>query len=57
MSFVYRYISLLDQGITAPFVGLPCVSQSIDNVNTFVPTTPPIPIYLPDVSTVTDQIY
>ena len=62
MSFVYSYIYLLDQSIAAPFVGLPCVPNSVNNVNTFIPTTPPVPIYLPnagyggDVQTLTDQL-
>jgi hypothetical protein len=54
MSFVYRYIYLLDQGIAAPYVGLPCTPDSINNVNTFVPTTPPVPIYLPNAGDVVD---
>ena len=48
MSFIYRYIYLLDQGIAAPYVGLPCTPENVNNVNTFVPTKPPVPIYLPN---------
>jgi hypothetical protein len=62
MSFVFFYTTLLDAGIAAPLVGLPCVPNDVNGVNLFVATTPPVPIYLPnagygvDVQTLTEQL-
>jgi hypothetical protein len=62
MSFSFFYTVLLDSGLGAPFVGLPCIPKEANGVSTFIPTTPPVPIYLPnagfglDVQTLTEQL-
>uniref|UniRef100_A0A6C0K536 Uncharacterized protein n=1 Tax=viral metagenome TaxID=1070528 RepID=A0A6C0K536_9ZZZZ len=38
MSFIYFYINLLDAGLAAPNLGLPCVPNTENAVNVFIIT-------------------
>jgi len=64
MSFSFFYLTLLDSGIAAPLVGLPCIPNEQNGVSTFVTgtsstssTIPILPIgFGVDVQTLTEQL-
>lgn len=61
MSFSFFYLTLLDSGIAAPLVGLPCIPNEQNGVSTFITgsssTIPILPIgFGIDVQTLTEQL-
>lgn len=60
MSFSFFYLTLLDSGIAAPLVGLPCIPNEQNGVSTFVATGNPNYLQTTafgiDVQTLTEQL-